>query len=324
MPIALLALLACQEPFGTDRHDLEGFRIAALSVRPEGDALVPSPALVVEGRPWSDAPVDLRWYWLDAPDALAGELPAPAATGPAPRLTPGRVLGLVATAADGAERRAFLELGEALGAEEPIVTWEALPLRAAEITAADLTLEARAEVAPQSGPVPPGGFARLTLSPEAPRARWMATDGTFFELDAVTADWAAARLRLDDDEIVAREPLEPGLVTVLGLALGEAPAWTAIDLPVGDPGPGAWVGGRFLPAEEPVRGEVLATLVADDRSPTGLRLAEVAPLDGAAWGTTALPCAGPVDGPFDPTWLFDGRCARADVVGARVGLRADP
>src|SRR5690606_29664438 len=121
-----------------------------------------------------------------------------------------------------------------------------------------------------------------------------------------------------------RDPLEPGWVTVVGLSLGEAPAWTAIDLPVGEPGPGAWVGGRFLPADTPVEGDVLVTLLADDASPTGLRLADPEPLGEAGWGTDALPCAAPVDGPFDPRWLFEGRCTRADVAGARVGLRTDP
>jgi hypothetical protein len=35
--------LACQEPFPTDRHDLEGFRIAALEVAatPDGGAVAP-------------------------------------------------------------------------------------------------------------------------------------------------------------------------------------------------------------------------------------------------------------------------------------------
>src|SRR5690606_10026619 len=133
-----------------------------------------------------------------------------------------------------------------------------------------------------------------------------------------------ARLRFDDDAIVEREPLDPGFVTVLGLALGATPAWAAIDLPVGEPGPGAWVRGRFLPAETPVHGAVRATLVADDGSPTGLRLVDVDPRDGEDWDTDAVPCDAPVDGPFDPVWLFDGRCTRAAVAGARVGLRADP
>ena len=39
--------------------------------------------------------------------------------------------------------------------------------------------------------------------------------------------------------------------------------------------------------------------------------------NAAAPVTLSLRCEG-VDGPFDPTWLFDGRCLRADVVGSVV------
>lgn len=326
MLVALLALLACQEPFGTDPHDLEGFRIAALSVRLEGHALVPAPAIVVDGRPWSDEPVGLRWFALDHPDALAGdELPEPLATRPAPELPPVDLLGLVATAPDGTERRAFLELEEVVDVAPPTLGWQALPLHARDVDASQLELDARLGLEPVDGSPEPGSFLRLTLSPEVSRSRWMATWGTFFELDGSTADWVAARLELDDEQIVRRELFGPGFVTILGLALDGTPAWTAIDVPVGEFGTGAWAGGRFLPSDAPVEGAVMATLLADDDSPTGLRLTDVEPMDpDTDWGTEALPCAAPVSGPFDPRWLFEARCTRAQVVGARVGLRVDP
>ena len=47
----LFLLLACQAPFGADRQDLTGFRVAALSApaAAAGDPLTPEVAVVVEG-----------------------------------------------------------------------------------------------------------------------------------------------------------------------------------------------------------------------------------------------------------------------------------
>ena len=51
---------------------------------------------------------------------------------------------------------------------------------------------------------------------------------------------------------------------------------------------------------------------------TGQRYPIVVGLD--PWGTSALPCAAPVSGPFDPTWLLTGRCLRGDLAGATVAV----
>ena len=60
--IVLLALVGCQAPFGSDRHRLEGFRIAGVQLTTvDATSLQAAPLLVVEGRLWSDAPTDLAW-----------------------------------------------------------------------------------------------------------------------------------------------------------------------------------------------------------------------------------------------------------------------
>lgn len=323
--LVALTLLACQEPFGTDRHTLEGFRIAALAAPggPPGSDTVPRPALIVDGRLWSDEPVELRWYWLDDPNDLRHpHRLEPVAVGPAPELVlPERpLLGLVAVAPDGSERAASLPLSDDPLPLEPLaLTVGDLPLTIDAAEAEDLALEARARLEPSpAGHASVGGFLRLSTSPVA-RTRWMATAGTWFELDATTADWAAGALVLDDDEVVERDPLPPSLVSGLVLGLQDArTTWRAFDLAVGPVPEGLWVHGRFFPSDEPVpEGPVLATLTADDLAPSGLRLRDPVPV---APGEPApdVPCGDP--GPFHPDWLVEGRCTRAELDGQQVLL----
>ena len=62
-----------------------------------------------------------------------------------------------------------------------------------------------------------GGVGRLTAElgggsrPRFAVVRWMATGGSFFELDLTTTDWAAGEVQLDDDERRSRRwPSERG------------------------------------------------------------------------------------------------------------------
>ncbi|MEZ4240867.1 MAG: hypothetical protein R3F59_32865 [Myxococcota bacterium] len=347
----LFALAACQEPFGTDRHDLTGFRIAAVALpaAAPGDPVRPRAALIVDGRPWSETAVDLRWTWLADPDALATLDPdAPAdGVGPAPVLTlpaDRPILGLVAR--QGARvARAYAAIPPPAEPLPPLPPPEiaALPLTVGEVTAEQLQRDARLDLTGADGPVAPGGFARFTAPAEGdPLVRWMATAGTFFELDRQRTDWAAGDLWLDgdeiDDETVPREDLPPGWVTVLALALGdggegsdrEAPSQTtfaARDLAVGLPDPvGVWVAGRFLPSDAPppAAEQLRGTLQADDDAPSGLRLVGLA---AEPLGTPGpdLPCDPPLALPFDPAVLLDQRCSRAALDGAEVTvIPADP
>ena len=274
---AILALAACQTPFGVDRHDLEGFRIAALSASEAGGVEVSvAPALVVDGHLWSEEAIDLRWYWLDDIDDFEEvELDAPDGTGPQPGLVLNgdrRLLGLVA---GDDEYRAFAEI------LEDGVTLPAFSLRV--------------------DPLDSKGKATLTALAAWPdlHARWMATGGRFSELDALSTDW--------------KPPSDAYEETVLTLVLDDLghSAWAITDL-LSDPDPlaGAWIGARWIPSDIPLApGTFQAVLTRDDQASAGVRVA-------SAELAEAVPpiCTGSVSGPFDPRWLADGRCLRSEVV----------
>lgn len=346
---AAALLVACQAPFGVDRHDLVGDRISAVTTEPAGPGAVTAHVwLTVDGKPWVASPVAASWYAYDGA-ATAAEVDAidrttPVATGLAPQLPlPAEGAGyvLLVTFPSGAERTAVLQLG---GAEvtypTATITLGALPsLSFTEATPEELALDARTALVPEpADQIDAGAWARLSLafSADPPasfsRARWMNTrrDTTFLELSDVDADWATGSVLLDDLEIDAAEPAEPGVTTLLALAqdaTGHHRAW-ARELWIGAPTAGLVSQGRWiasdLPASPASGARVAATLQADDAAPTGLVLTDAAEVSAAEadpddpWGTAALGCG--AAGPFDPTWLFDGSCARDAVLGARVVL----
>ncbi len=300
---------------------------------------------VVDGRPYADDPVALAWYAVDdarAPTvaALPGDA-APIGEGPAPSLPwppPGPAIGLVARSGD-AVFRAVLPVGDALGDAPQLAGIEvrSSPLRVADVQAADLALDARRALqeGEPTATVDEGGFARLIARgvPADGTVRWMSTapGGTFFELDGASADWAAGRLLVDDDEIEEATAGPAGPRTVLALALGPAGdganAWAARELWVGPAERGVFTAsGRWIGTDADVSGPfVRGTLVADDAAPTGLALVGAETVaDATEPGTAALPCAAPVSGPFDPDWLLTWSCTRDDVVGATVVVQVAP
>lgn len=328
-----LLLLACQEPFGADRHDLVGHRIAAVEVEVGADAVRPRAALIDGGRTWSDAPPTLGWWWLpdaDALDALdAGSTPdargATPTLGPVPPAAP--VLALVATWSDGDQRRAFVDLTGAprAGARPTALVARALPLEVPpegdEEAGEALELEARRRLAATDGPLAPGGFARLVAEgvPTADTVRWMATAGTFLELDPVTTDWVAGDLVLDDETVEAFTPAPAGTLTFLALALGDGLGrFRAADVHVGVDPVGAWVDGRWLPGDDgALPGWVV--LVAADDAPLGLAVGA-----RAQGPDTPPPCGVDTGGRLVPDALLTGACGRSDLAGATVWLEADP
>ena len=331
------ALFACQEPFELDRHDLVGFRVAAVAAAagaPEGWA--PRVAVITEGEMWAPDTATLRWHLV--PDAaslweLDTAAAAPLAEGPVPLLPYDEGdIGLIATH-EGSEVRVIVTPPTAEAESLPPIAVSTVPFAVEAVDGPSLGREARAGVvATPADAVPVGGFGRWSVAAgDGAVVRWMATAGTFFELDARTTDWAAGDLRLDGDEIEGeRSVLEAGPVSVLALALGEgATRFRAQEVWVGPPGDGLWVEGRWLPAEPAaagMAGVLQATLEADDASPTGLRATGVmvageGEATAADWGTGALGCDG-VGGPFDPGWLLTHQCGRDALVGATVYLRA--
>ncbi len=337
LPALGLYLAACQVPYGTPRQALVGDRVAAITLHAESDGWRPAAWQIENGHGWTDEPPDLAWSWVGPSDDVDALTQADAvATGPwpllnAPDTNPPLRLALVARFPSGFEERAVLDVPGAAADELGAITLAVLPERPLEdATEEQLNLEARvAEVAQDGAFVPEQTWARLSVDtsvhPAPHRLRWMATAGTFLELNATQTDWAPSTLVLDDLDVEESAPLAPGTVTVLALGLDGtgANAARALDLWVGPPGTGVRLEGRFLPTDAPVEpGLASGRLEPDDDSPTGLRWVDVTPavLDTSddPYGTRALSCAGPTDGPFDPSWLFDGRCTRNDVAGAVV------
>lgn len=338
---ALAANLACQAPFGAQRQELVGDRIAAVWLEPNGDEALAHAAIVVDGAVWSDAEVDLAWTWLDGVDVR--DLPAdhvPDATGPRPRLTVpdgGGTLGLVATFPEGVVREAVLDMPEGLQARG---TFTGIDVAEVTFTAPEgedlvLSLETR-EGAPTrdvafTEPVARDGWLRLTprydSDPTRTRTRWMGTAGTFLELDTDVVDLNPATIELDDFEIVSSEPGPRGPLTLLALGLDELGGNTVgvRDLWVGDDPPtGTWIAGRWVAIDtDPglVEGDwVTGTVLLDDDATAGFRLAgftQVPPPTDADLHP-ALSCAGDTTGPFDPSWLLDRTCTRADLDGQNV------
>ena len=341
MLLSLLLLTGCQDPFGTDRHDLEGFRVAGLSASPAGGPagteIVPSVALVVDGQLWSDEPVSLQWHWIDAGDVDTAESitksDTPVATGPAPTLTMPNgpvALFLLATSPDGsAEERVMLDLGSASTALEPLSgNVNALEVMVDDLTAEDYSLEARSawEHTPQST-IPVGGFARIEVeSDQNTTVNFMVvgTAGTFFELDALTAHWATAEVSGDD--FSASDHLSEGVYThfALGYNGQGGVSFSPFEVIVGDTPSGLFTpSGRFVKTDAAVTPgtQVTGLLIKDDTAPSGVRLTNTAVVHGAVV-TTALDCDQQVDGDFDPNWLATGACTRTAVADALVTITA--
>jgi len=343
------ALLACQLPFDVDRHDLVGFRVAALSAPATADlgALTPTAAVIVDGRAWAPSPVGLSWYWMHPDDDVADldALAPPDGTGPAPLLTvpaDRRRLALIARR-PGEERRAFVDVASP-PATVPRVSGFAVsdlqtPLDANPPPLLDLEARNALDGADATW-VGPSGLLRMKVlladGGDEAIVRWTSTAGTWFELDPTTADWASADLLLDEGEIDgAVIPLSPGPVTVIAIVVG-APgqtAFAATEVHVDAPGPGLWTQGRWLPTDAPVDpgpdDAVRGTLVAADDSPVGVVLTGATVQDAAearaqGWGTDTLACLIAREGPFDPGWFLTQHCGRALADGHEVAVIPDP
>ncbi len=329
-PMGVALLAACLAPFGADRHDLVGFRVAAIGWR-TGDAgnLRPQVAFVVDDHPWVESPLDLRWYAVaDAAAAVevAESSIEPLAWGPSPYLpTPAAGLRFALVASHGDAKEIALVDPPVSTAMAPVLSVERTEMTIEDLD--DVSIDARTSwVAVPTDNYRPGDVLRI--SSDLP-ARFMATTGTFMELSATVADWAAGALVFDDGELESAAATDDPHVTFVVLATGDTPTWAVRDVLQEGASTTLRVAGRVLPLpfdEPPTTAWV--RLIADDASPSGLAAEVVDPdpdLSGAdPYGTTALPCEVAVSGPFDPTWLLDGRCARDAVVDHVVVVVADP
>jgi hypothetical protein len=337
--LALSGLTGCQEPFDRDRTDLVGLRVASVTADVREGSVRPRVALIVDGKPWSDAAASIDWFWIDRPgeavDRVSGSLGVgfgPAPTIPLPEGDDAQRLAVV-VALDGEERRAEIAVSPSRRRVDVGLETGALALDVQSVADDDLPLDARRALDAQSAhAVEPGGFARFAVA-GAPdlQARFMGTRhsgaGTFFALDDTTTDWVAGDLLVDEGVIESRAVGPEGPVSILGLALGADRSGLAVaDFWVGDVPIGVWSNGRFLPTDAPVEAaEVWGTLSDDDDAPSGLALVDVEATspDDPSFDAADLPCVATTGPVFDPNWLLDHRCLRSDLMGERVRVRVD-
>jgi hypothetical protein len=347
----LLFSLACQGPLG-DRHQLDGTRIAALRVSPPGGSpgtTVDATAVIsVDGKLWSDTSPELRWYWVssseDVVQALDENAP-PNATGAAPRLViPEDTLRLALIAQiDGQVRRAYIDLEE-----EPPSMPRLTTIHVEQVQDARLETLAGEELSVDNrlgwttdgvDTFEPGDIIRFEGIPsstdEALRTRWSATSpyGTFLELDALRTDWVAGDLVIDDGEVEEKSNAPNGSLSILGLLLNDRGGtdYAIRDVHLGPVSEGFQTLGRWVGTDSPMPNAtslVSGILMADDNSPTGIRLEEAQAVEESAlpledpYGVEALDCAGVTSKPFDPSWLAEHRCTRAQVIGQPVVMSA--
>lgn len=299
-PSLLLLLAACQEPFDEDRHDLAGFRIAGIGVE-DGVAK----AAIWSGiGPWHEEEPTLSW-------ALNGQ---PLGDGFEVAVSGEGELTLIATSPDGEVRTARVDVREAGG----LLTIQ----RQAVVLDGELSLEARRAVvgADVDDSVGAGEAVRLTLGglAEAESARWMSAGGTAMELERDVADFLAEDIVFDDGELISRVPTGAGVYPLLALVIDGMGGnrWLWVDAAVGVEEALLRHEGRLLRADALVEpGLVAATLIEDPIG--GVALSEVAAVTDTD-EHDALPCFPAA--PISLSWIAQGRCARPDVLGARVVL----
>ena len=295
-----LMFLGCQEPFSEDRHDLAGFRIAGIGVH-DGVAA----AAVWSGvGPWHEASPELLWS-LDGTDIGEGFSV----------VVPGEgELTLTAISAAGEEKTARVDVSST----HPDLSVS----RAAVVLGDDLTLSGRRAIE--------GVTVQTTVSSdEAVRmvldgvgngesARWMSAGGTVMELETDAADFLAENIVFDDGTLEERTAAGDGVYPLLALSIDGLGGnrWLWVDAAVGVSDTLVRHDGRLIVSDSEVEpGLVAATLVED--AVGGVALSDVVSVTDVS-EQDSLPCF--PHSPMKLSWVSEGRCARPDVLGARVVL----
>lgn len=299
MLVLSLLLAACQEPFSEDRHDLVGFRVVGIGVE---DGVAKAAVWSGEG-PWHEQAPTLSWALDGVPLGEGFDVAVPGKG----------ELSLIATSASGEERAAVVDVRDSSGS---------LTVARQAVVIDGLTLEERRAVTGSSieTTAAAGEGVRLMLSTlsDVESARWMSAGGTIMELEADAADFLAEDIVIDDGELISREDAGVGRYPLLALVIdgqgGNRWLWT--DAAVGSSEILLRHEGRLVVSDAAVEpGLIAATLIEDAIG--GVALSDVTPVTDTA-EQDELPCFPAA--PMSLSWIAEGRCARADVVGARVVL----
>jgi hypothetical protein len=312
----LLLLMGCQEPFGTHKQHLEGFRLLTVAFDPPPPTDVQTSiglhaVTLVDGHLWSDKVVQYRCGWLGqrgAADWPLEQLVPPVweqtSEGPSGSLRlPGTDGLLIASLPDGTERRALFTV-----ARTPVLHEVKLQTEPVAMVGQHLVVD---------------DISETTVGLDH---SWMSTSGTWVQQSETQARWYPGQVVFDDEglEVVGLDDSLPEghTSTLVGLThlLASGGSVGIVDVHVGTlPEPGAWVDGRWLPGA--IEGWQVALLTARDDAPLGLVATDVRAVDEAeAQRTLQSLCSGSDMGPFDPKWLVTGQCLRSELSDRTVSF----
>ncbi|MEC7984184.1 MAG: hypothetical protein VX278_03415, partial [Myxococcota bacterium] len=289
----IYSMTGCAEPFKTDRHDLDSFRILAARVdNGIADAVIWSG----EGAYHRESPI-LRWYH-------GGEL---LEEGYAVALPPFDSYDLEVESMAGETLYAEVESGYRL---EPISL-----MREHWYPGDDLSMEERQRIALEDGlkMVPENAAARLTnvSSSDTIQNRWMHDVGSVLELSQSSADFFSQRIDFDGEEFTSEDVdiqiMEVFLLAIDGLG-GSTWKWIHLN----------FTEDVFLQHDEqfiPIPFSQDVGLLAIDvfELTTGYELQNPRFVDDLS-AASALECA-PTDQPFQLLWLKQGRCSLTELDG---------
>jgi len=333
--MVLWMLMACQAPFGTQRQDLTGDRIAAISSTVSVDGVRLQVWAVDDGRLWSDEGVEHGWHPLASDELPADDLflAEPQYTGSSALVEPGTRWAITSVFPSGDRQLSYMDAPLDPSDRPPPVSlrFEAWDHGVIE-PETDVSLAAReAQAVLPAEQIAPSYAARLTLQaqgvlPSDTLVRWRITGGetSILELSPLVTDWFAGRLIVDDDEVEEITPAPEQQNTVLALVTDQL---TYNSVLLWDVSIGAWpqgfrAQGRWIATDAPVDGYAVQGTIALADTPSGFSLENAVTVPSPSpWPDP--PC-GPVAAPFDPNALARGECLRGDIGGQQVLMRVDP
>ena len=304
---ASLAAVVCGcAPTFDDRHDLLGFRIAAVGVV-DGEAS----AAVWSGSVFHAESVTLHWSADGEPLGLGWGVPVPPGTGE---------LGLRVVAPDGQERTARVSVSDGIGP----LAFERTLVSVGD----DVSIDGRSalEERPLAGSASDGEAVRIRLvDPGGTSTRWMVGSGatTLLELDSDTVDVLPDRLTFDDGEVVGRVPAEVDVAHVLALRMDGAGGnrWVWVDAPIaGDHSVFRSDGWVLEGAVDVSTGLLAVTLDGLEAGGVGA-LGDPEPVLDLEQHDP--PACAPSGQPFSLDWLANGRCSVSETRGRRVVVAVD-
>jgi hypothetical protein len=298
--------LSCAEPFDEDRHDLIGYRIAAVGMEAgAGDAMIWSG----EGLYHRESP-ELIWRNLDGETIGVGfEV----------QITEFEQVILEVVAPNGESLQASYmprEKTQSIEFERYYVDYSLEELSVEDrismpATAADL--------------IPLERAARIRTEPaESVRVKWMSAFGwgTFLEFSSADTDFFPLTMRFNDGELQSHSEEESSRFSVLALSLDGlgSNAWSWIDIHYSDE-PTVYFRheGRLLYSDADLSGsEYIAATLVDSGDFGGVSLEDVEEVEDLAQ-QDLLACMPSLQS-FRLQWVESGRCSLGDVIGARVVL----